>query len=241
MDTLKQRMVTAPILVFPYWDKEFHVHVDASSITLGTILSQPGDDTINHIISFASRKLFMYEKNYTTTEWEGLAMLYTLQKFKHYLLGSHFKMYIEHSALKYLVNNSILGGRIYRWLLLFQEYDFEVIVKPRKLNVGPYHISWILTREDAGNLDDNFSDAQLFAVRMVDDYFMNIVEFLHICVASFDMTVVWKKQLVVKVVDYQLIVGNLYKLGEYGILGHCELEHERTTILEESHERIAGG
>ena len=38
-------------------------------------------------------------------------------------------MYTDHSTLKYLVNKRVLGGRICRWLLLFQEYDFEVIVK----------------------------------------------------------------------------------------------------------------
>jgi hypothetical protein len=41
-NTLKQKMVTAPILVFPDWTKEFHVHVDASSISLGVMLAQPG-------------------------------------------------------------------------------------------------------------------------------------------------------------------------------------------------------
>jgi hypothetical protein len=41
-DTLKKKMETVPILVFPYWSKEFHVHVDASSIALGSILSQLG-------------------------------------------------------------------------------------------------------------------------------------------------------------------------------------------------------
>jgi hypothetical protein len=78
LDTLKHRLVTAPILLFPYWDKEFHVHVDASSITLGTILSQPGEGAINHPIAFTSRKLFISKKNYTTTEWEGMAMIYAL-------------------------------------------------------------------------------------------------------------------------------------------------------------------
>jgi len=51
------------------------------------------------------------ENNYSTTEREGLAMMYALQKFRHYLLGGHFKMYTDHSALKYLVNKIVLGGK----------------------------------------------------------------------------------------------------------------------------------
>jgi hypothetical protein len=105
-------------------------------------------------------------------------MVYALQKFRHYLLGSHFKMYTDHSTLRYLVNKPVLGGRICRWFLLFQEYDFEVIVKPGKLNAGPDHLSHILSGEDAGNLDDSLPDAHLFAVQMVDDYFTDIVQFL---------------------------------------------------------------
>ena len=71
-------MVTVPILIFPDWKKEFHVHVDASSIALGVVLAQPGAGQIDHPISFASRKLSTVEKNYTTTEREGLAMVYAL-------------------------------------------------------------------------------------------------------------------------------------------------------------------
>jgi hypothetical protein len=68
LDTLNKKLVTTPILIFPYWKKEFHVHVDVSSIALGTVLSQPGEGDIDHPISFASRKLSITEKNYTTTE-----------------------------------------------------------------------------------------------------------------------------------------------------------------------------
>jgi hypothetical protein len=38
LDTLKENMVTAPTLVFLDWEKTFHVHVDASTITLGAIM-----------------------------------------------------------------------------------------------------------------------------------------------------------------------------------------------------------
>ena len=75
------------------------------------VLTQPGEGRIDHSIDFASRKLSTAEKNYTTTEREGLAMVYALQKFSHYLLGGCFKMYTDHFALKFLFNKPVLGGR----------------------------------------------------------------------------------------------------------------------------------
>jgi hypothetical protein len=41
--------------------------------------------------------------------------------------------------------------------------------------------------------------------------------------------------------DYQLIAGHLYKLGADGILRRCVMEHERSMVLAEAHEGIAGG
>jgi len=110
LDVLKEKMVTAPILVFSDWKKEFHGHVDASCIALGALPTQVSGEDLDHPIAFASRMLSKAEKNYSTTEREGLAMVYGLQKFRHYLLGGHFKMYTDHSALKYLVNKPVLGG-----------------------------------------------------------------------------------------------------------------------------------
>jgi hypothetical protein len=102
-------MVTTPILFFPDWSKEFHVHVDASSIALGAVLVEPRAGDIDHLLAFSSRKLYTTEINYTTTQREDLAMVYALQKFRHYFLGGHFKMFTDHSGLKYLVNKLVLG------------------------------------------------------------------------------------------------------------------------------------
>jgi len=87
-------------------------------------------------------------------------------------------MYTDHSTLKYLVNKRVLGGRICRWLLLFQEYDFEVIVKLGWLNTGLDHLSFIETREEPTSLEEGLLDAQLFAVCIVDGHFEDIVHFL---------------------------------------------------------------
>lgn len=105
-------MVTAPILVFPDWKKEFHAHVDVSCIALGVVLTHVDEEELDHPIPFVSRKLSKAKKNYSTTECEGLVMVYALQKFRHYLLGRHFKMYTDHSALRYLVNKLVLRGGI---------------------------------------------------------------------------------------------------------------------------------
>ena len=104
LDTFKEKMVTTPILVFPDWTKPFHVHVDASGIALGIVLTQPGEGGIDHPIAYSSRKL---STDYTTTEREGLAMVYALQKFRHYLLGDSFKMFTDHSDLEYFVNKPV--------------------------------------------------------------------------------------------------------------------------------------
>jgi hypothetical protein len=57
LDTLKEKMVTPPTLVFTDWEKIFHVHVDASTITLEAILVQPGLGDLDHPIAFVSKKL----------------------------------------------------------------------------------------------------------------------------------------------------------------------------------------
>ena len=106
-------------------------------------------------------------------------------------------MYTDHSVLKYLVNKPMLGGRICRWLLLFQEYDFEVIVKPGRLNAGPEHLSRIETGEEPTNLEKGLPDAQLFAVRIADGHFKDIIHFLTIGTAPKEYSIQQKKELVV--------------------------------------------
>jgi hypothetical protein len=58
---------------------------------------------------------------------------------------------------------------------MFQEFDFEVIVKIGKLNAGPDHLSMVTNGEEPTNLEDNFPDAHLFSIQIVDDHFAEII------------------------------------------------------------------
>jgi hypothetical protein len=134
----------------------------------------------------------------------------------------------------------MLEDRIYIWLLLFQEFDFKFIVKPGKLNAGLDHMSMVNNGEKITNLDANFPDAHLFLVHVFDEYFSYIIEYLSTRNAPKDFSTMQKKHLVVKVEDYQLTAGHLYKMGTDRILRRCVLEHELPIILVESHEGIDG-
>jgi len=78
--------------------------------------------------------------------------------------------------------------------------------------------------EEGGNLDDKLSDAQLFSIRMADDHFGDIIQFLSTGVSAIEYTTTQKKQLVVSTTVFQLIVGHLYKLGHDAILRRYVLE-----------------
>jgi len=69
----------------------------------------------------------------------------------------------------------VLVGGICRWLLLFQEYNFEVVVKPGRLNVGPDHLLQIENGEEPTSIDEGLPDAQLFAVCIADEHVVDII------------------------------------------------------------------
>jgi hypothetical protein len=84
-------------------------------------------------------------------------------------------MFIDHSVLKYLVNKPVLGGIICIWPLLFEEYDFEIMFKPGRMNKGPDHLSRLEHGEEPTSLEDTLPDVQFLAIKIFDDHFIEIV------------------------------------------------------------------
>ena len=104
----------------------FYVFVDVSDIVIGSALMQKTPPNLYRPVYYASRRLSTIEKNCSTKEQEILGMIYSITKFRHYLLGQKFTFHIDHSALLYLVDKQALTGRLTRWMLLLQEFDFDI-------------------------------------------------------------------------------------------------------------------
>ena len=128
--TLKQVLVTAPVLACRYFQKPFLGATDASSSVLGAVLSQSDENTRENPIEYVSRILNEAEKNYFMYGREGLAIVSALKKFRHYPLCQKFKPFTNHEALKYTSNNMDLHRRIARWVSISIEDDFEVMYCP---------------------------------------------------------------------------------------------------------------
>ena len=107
--------------------------------------------------------------------------------------------------------------------------------------MGPRHLSRIESGEEPTNLEDNLPDMQLFAVTVVDKNFEAIIHLLSTGYVPKGFSTAQKKQLVVKAVDFTLIVGQPYKMGPNEILCRCVFDHELHWIMSEAHASVTGG
>ena len=116
-EMLKLALIEVPILQSPNWDLPFEIMCDASDYAVRAVLGQRMDKKPT-AIWYASKTLVEAQMNYTTTEKELLAVVYALEKFRPYILGSKIVIYTDHAALKYLFSKKEAKPRLIRWVLL---------------------------------------------------------------------------------------------------------------------------
>ena len=129
------------------------------------------------MIYYASHTLAEVQRNYTTIEKELLAVVFALDKFRSYLLGSKVIIYSDHAALRYLLTKKEAKPHLLRWILLLQEFDVEIRDKKGFENVVADHLSRITILEGEP-IQETFPDEQLLAVSHTHlPWFADIVNF----------------------------------------------------------------
>ncbi|CAN6686583.1 unnamed protein product [Malus baccata var. baccata] len=160
---LKEALTSAPIITPPDWSLPFELMCDASDYAIGAVLGQRKNKQ-PHVIYYASRTLNDAQLNYSTTEKELLAVVFALDKFRSYLLGTKVIIFTDHAALKYLLTKKEARPRLIRWMLLLQEFDIEIRDKKGVENVVADHLSRMV-HEEASPISETFPDEQLMSIQ----------------------------------------------------------------------------
>jgi len=160
---------------------------DVSDFTIGAVLGQCIDNR-QHVIYYSSRTLNDTQQNYTTTEKEFLVVIFMLEKFWPYLLGSRTVIFTDHSALKYLMTKKEGKAQLIRWILLLQEFDLKICDKRGIENVVTNHLSRIPNAPIIqAPINEDFLDERILAI-FKEPWYTDIVNYLATGQLSADWT-----------------------------------------------------
>ena len=179
-EDIKSILVIAPILVASDWNREFEIMCDASDYAMGAVLGQR-IEKIFRAIYYANKTFSEAQENYSTIENEMLTMVFSCEKFRPYILGSHVIIHIDHTTIKYLMAKKDAKTSLIRWVLLLQEFDLEIKDKKGSDNVIADHLSRMenpIKEEKITEIAENFPDEHLFQVSVQTPWYANIVNFL---------------------------------------------------------------
>lgn len=136
--SLKEKLVTAPVLGYADFTRPFYLEIDASHRGLGAILSQEGKGG-RRPIAYASRGLRPSERNmenYSAMKLELLALKWAItDKFRDYLIGHKFIVVTDNNPLSHL-QTAKFGAIEQRWVSDLARFDFEVQYRPGRQNTA---------------------------------------------------------------------------------------------------------
>ncbi|RVW21141.1 Transposon Ty3-I Gag-Pol polyprotein [Vitis vinifera] len=240
-ELLKQFLTSAPIVRAPNWELPFEVMCDSSDYAIGAVLGQR-EDGKPYVIYYASKSLNDAQRNYTTTEKELLVVVYALDKFRAYLIGSSIVVFTDHSALKYLLTKQDAKARLIRWILLLQEFNLQIRDKKGVENVVADHLSRLNIAHDTHGLpiNDDFLEESLMLVEEVP-WFAHIANYLVTAEIPSEWSSQDKKNFFAKVHAYYWEEPFLFKYCADQIIRKCVPEQEKHGILSHCHGNECGG
>jgi len=131
---LRAKMMSAPVLAYPDWSREWIMEPDMCDYAIGVVLSQVNDEGEEHPIAFASRLLTKAERNYQAQHRECLSIVWGVDHYRHYVEDHHVIIRTDHQSLEKLMKMPNLSGRLARWVMKLQALNVDIKFRPGKLH-----------------------------------------------------------------------------------------------------------
>lgn len=140
---LRRAFTTAPILQNFDPESPAILEADASDFALGAVVSQKGKDGRVHPIAFYSRKFNPAEINYEIYDKEMLAIVDSMEHYRHYFegLGHRTTIYSDHHNLLWFTETKVYNRRQVRWAEKLSKFDFIIVFRPGKEGGKPDALS----------------------------------------------------------------------------------------------------
>ena len=171
-----------------------------------------------------------------------LAVVFALDKFRAYLVGSFIVVFTYHFALKYMLTKQDAKARLIRWILLLQEFNLQIKDKKGVENVVANHISRLAIAHNSHGMpiNDDFSEESLMLV-VVAPWYTHIANYLVIGEVATEWKAQDKKHFFAKIHAYYWEEPFLFKYCADQIIRKCVPEKEQQGILNHCHENACGG
>ena len=240
-DKLKTMLVSPPIMQSLNWNLPFEIMCDASDFAIGVVLGQR-EDKKAFVIYYASKTLDSTQENYTTTEKEFLAVVFSLEKFRSYIVGSPITIFTDHEALKYLLSKQDTKPRLTRWILMCQEFNLTIKDKKRVENVVANHLSRLVSESSFHGIPigDSFYDEQLFALVQCP-WYADIVNYLVTGQIPPQWTSQQKRNFLEDIKKYYFDDPYLFKYCPDQLMRRCVPNDDQSRILTFCHSEAYGG
>lgn len=235
-DKLKLALIQNPVLQIFDNNLECRIYTDASRIGIGGIFVQIKNSK-EHPVAYFSKQTTVEQQKYHSFELETLAVVMTVQKFRHYIFGRKFTIITDCSAVVSTFKKAELNPRIGRWVLELSEYNYEI---KHRTNQHMRHV-------DALSRNPITENVAIFPKNQININFINITEGDWLLAAQdSDKGIKALKEILLSgdvqnnrqvFKQYEIKGGKVYKITSYGSRWVVP-ENARFQILRLNHDDI---
>ena len=149
--TLKSKLISAPILALPRFGEPFQLSTDASNFAVGCVLEQVQDGELR-VIAYASQVLPPNKRKWSAFQREAYALLWASRKFRPYILGGKVSFITDHAPLTHLRNKESIPEKVQTYFLELEQYDYTLTHRPGKRHGNADALSRLSLDEANDNL-----------------------------------------------------------------------------------------